>query len=159
MDGGARRAGYRVLDRVCLGVGQEVKKLAKADEAVIIDTPLKADSDLRPTLKVADLILVPVASSHLDLWAVKVLLYLAERENKPAMIVMTGARPNTRLVADVASKASEMAVEVAMTPLANRVAYAETLGRGKAAEEGPKGPAHAEVEGLVAEIDTRLQRV
>ena len=47
--------------------------------------------------------LVPVATSHLDLWAVEVVLYLAEREDKPAMIVMTRNRAGTRLAADVAA--------------------------------------------------------
>ncbi len=111
---------------------------------------------MRPALRAADLVLVPVATSHLDLWAVDVVLYLADREDKPAVIVMTRNRAGTRLAADVAEKASEMSADVAETPLANRVVYAETLGQGRAALEAPKGPAHAEVTGLVAEIEEKL---
>ncbi len=138
------------------GVTYECRKLAEAHDIVIIDTPPKADSDLRPALRAADLVLVPVATSHLDLWAVEVVLYLADREDKPAVIVMTRNRAGTRLAADVAEKASEMSADVAETPLANRVVYAETLGQGRAALEAPKGPAHAEVTGLVAEIEEKL---
>ena len=138
------------------GVTYEVRKLADTHDIVIIDTPPKADSDLRPALRAADLVLIPVATSHVDLWAVEVVLYLAERAAKPSMIVMTRARPGTRLAADVAEKASELTAILAEAPLANRVVYAETLGQGKAALEGPKGPAHAEVLKLVEEIETVL---
>jgi chromosome partitioning protein len=141
------------------GVTYEVRKLAKDYDIVIIDTPPKADSDLRPALRAADLVLVPVATSHLDLWAVEVVLFLADRERKPAMIVMTRARAGTRLAADVAEKAGEMDAQVAETAIANRVVYAETLGKGLAALEGPKGPAHDEVRALVREVDGMLQNL
>jgi chromosome partitioning protein len=141
------------------GVTYECRKLSDSHDIVIIDTPPKADSDLRPALRAADLVLVPVATSHLDLWAVEVVLYLADRERKPAMIVMTRARKGTRLAADVEEKAREMEAIIAETPMANRVVYAETLGAGKAALEAPKGPAHAEVTTLVAEIEATLAKL
>ena len=138
------------------GVTYECRKLADTYDIVIIDTPPKADSDLRPALRASDLVLIPVATSHVDLWAVEVVLYLADREDKPAMMVMTRARAGTRLAADVAAKAAEMDAAVAKTPLANRVIYAETLGSGLTAVEGPKGPARDEVARLVAEVDAML---
>lgn len=141
------------------GVTYEVRKLAEKFDIVIIDTPPKADSDLRPALRAADLVLIPVATSHLDLWAVEVVLYLADRENKPATIVMTRNRAGTRLAADVAAKAAELDARVAKAPMANRVIYAETLGQGRAALEGRKGPAHDEVTQLVAEVQTTLDQL
>lgn len=141
------------------GVTYEVRKLADAHDIVIIDTPPKADSDLRPALRASDLVLVPVATSHLDLWAVEVVLYLAGRESKPVMIVMTRNRPGTRLAAEVAEQAAALEAEVAATAMANRVVYAETLGQGRAALEAPKGPAHAEVRALVEEVQAALDRL
>lgn len=141
------------------GASYEVRKLADAHDIVVIDTPPKADSDLRPALRAADLVLIPVATSHVDLWAVEVVLYLAEREKKPAMVVMTRARPGTRLAAEIAKKAADMDVAVAETPMTNRVVYAETLGQGKAALDARKGPAHAEVETLMEEVAAFLDRL
>ena len=138
------------------GASYEVKKLAARHDIVIIDTPPKADSDLQPALRAADLVLIPVATSHLDLWAVEAVLYLARRESKPSLVVMTRARKGTRLGAEVAEKAAELEADIAETPMSNRIVYAETLGRGKAAQEAPKGPAHAEVEALVAEVQAAL---
>lgn len=138
------------------GVTYEIGKLAREHDIVIIDTPPKADSDLRPALRASDLVLIPVATSHVDLWAVEMVLYMADRERKPAIVVMTRARPGTRLGADVADKAAQMDATLADSVLGNRVVYAETLGRGMAALEAPKGPAHGEVTGLMQEIDRVL---
>ncbi len=141
------------------GVSYEVRKLSEAHDIVIIDTPPKADSDLRPALRAADLVLVPIASSQLDLWAVEAVLYLAERERKPTMMVMTRSRAGTRLAAEVLQQASELDAGIADGMMANRVVYAESLGKGKAALEFPKGPAHEEITQLVAEIDSVLGQV
>lgn len=141
------------------GVTYEVGKLADRHDIVIIDTPPKADSDLRPALRAADLVLIPVATSHVDLWAVEMVLYLADRAEKPAMMVMTRSRPGTRLAADVAAKAAEMEARVASSALANRVVYAETLGQGKSVLEAPKGPARDEVMTLVEEVQTTLENL
>lgn len=138
------------------GVSYEIRKLREAFDIVIIDTPPKADSDLRPALRVADLVLVPVASSHLDLWAVEMVLYLADREDKPTMMVMTRSRPGTRLNREVREKAEELDAGLIETALSNRVVYAETLGNGMAAVEARKGPAHEEISGLLAEISAAL---
>ncbi|MGR3614968.1 MAG: ParA family partition ATPase [Paracoccaceae bacterium] len=138
------------------GISYEIRKLRDTYDIVIIDTPPKADSDLRPALRASDLVLVPVASSHLDLWAVEMVLYLAEREDKHAMMVMTRARAGTRLTKDVRDKAAELDASLAETGMANRVVYAETLGRGLAAVETRKGPAHLEMENLMVEIVNAL---
>jgi chromosome partitioning protein len=141
------------------GITYEVRKLAGSHDVVIIDTPPKADSDLRPALRAADLVLVPVAMSHLDLWAVEAVLELADRAHKPVMMVMTRARAGTRLSADVGEAAAGMEAEITGTPMSNRVVYAETLGQGRAAQEAPKGPAHEEVRALVNEIAERLAQL
>lgn len=141
------------------GVTYEVRKMSDAHDIVIIDTPPKADSDLRPALRASDLVLIPVATSHLDLWAVETILELADREGKPAMMVMTRARPGTRLGVDVSETATKMDAEVAEASLANRVVYAETLGKGRTVLEAPKGPAREEVTGLMQEIERRLQNL
>lgn len=145
--------------RSAWGITYEVRKLADSHDVVVVDTPPKADSDLRPALRAADLVLVPVATSHVDLWAVEAVLELAERAEKPVVMVMTRARSGTRLTADVAGAAAELKADVAQTPMNNRVVYAETLGRGRAAQEAPKGPAHEEVAALVQEISERLAKL
>lgn len=135
------------------GVGYEVGKLAKACDLVIIDTPPKVDSDLKPALRAADLVVVPVATSHVDLWATEGVLDLADRVSKPALLVLNRTRAGTRLGAEVAAAAAETSADLAEAQLANRIVYAETLGQGLGAQEAArKGAATAEVEALHAEI-------
>ena len=118
-----------------------------------MDTPPKVDADLRPALREADLILVPVASSHVDLWATEGVLDLARRERKRAKVVLNRARPGTRLTAEVAEAARGLDAEVMEAVLANRTVYAETLGQGTGALESPRpGPAAAEMRALLAEV-------
>lgn len=134
------------------GASYEGEKLKKRFDVVLIDTPPKIESDLRPALRVADLVLVPVASSQVDLWATEGVLDLAEREKRPVLIVLNRTRPNTRLGAEVASGAAALGVDVARAQIANRVAYAETLGHGGAVSEGTAGPARDEIMALAEEV-------
>ena len=131
----------------------ESEKLKRRFDYVIIDTPPKIDSDLRPALRVADLVVVPVATSHVDLWATEGVLDLARREKAPVLVVLNRVRPNTRLSVEVAEKAAELGADVAATQVANRVAYAETLGLGLGVIERAKsGPARDEVAALTDEV-------
>lgn len=138
------------------GVSYECRKLADRFDLVIVDTPPKADSDLRPALRAADLVLVPVASSHVDLWATEGVLDLAAREDVPALLVMTRTRANTRLGAEVAQAASELGAEIAEGGLANRVVYAESFGKGLGALEAPRSAARDEVTALSEALSQRL---
>ncbi|WEF23593.1 ParA family partition ATPase [Paracoccus sp. S3-43] len=135
------------------GASYESEKLKKRFDFVIIDTPPKIDSDLRPALRVADLVLVPVATSHVDLWATEGVLDLARREKAQVLVVMNRVRPHTRLSAEVAQKAAELGAEVAETQVSNRVLYAETLGQGAGAmERARSGPARDEIAALTDEV-------
>lgn len=151
-------AGVEFSTASAWGVSYEVDKLRRAFDFVIVDTPPKADSDLRPALRAADLVLVPVASSHVDLWATEGVLDLARREERPALVVLTRARPGTRLGAEVAAAAQDIGAELLETPLSNRVVYAESLGQGRGASELARaGPARAEVAAMARAVAERLQ--
>ena len=138
------------------GVSYECEKLKRGADIVIIDTPPKVDADLRPALREADLILVPVASSHVDLWATEGVLDLARRERKRATVVLNRARPGTRLTTDVARAVMALDAEVMGAALANRVVYAETLGQGLGAEEAGTKAVKDEVAALTDEVMARL---
>lgn len=134
------------------GVSYECEKLKKTVDLVIVDTPPKVDADLRPALREADLVLVPVASSHVDLWATEGVLDLAARERKRAWMVLNRARAGTRLGEDVARAAAELSAGLTEARLANRVVYAETLGQGLGVAEAGRGAAAAEVAALTDEV-------
>lgn len=152
MDAQGEDEGLEFTTSSAWGASYEAEKLKKRFDVVLIDTPPKIESDLRPALRVADLVVVPVASSQVDLWATEGVLDLAARERRPVLVVLNRTRPNTRLGAEVAAGAAALGVAVAQAQIAHRVAYAETLGRGSAVAEGPRGPGRDEITALAEEV-------
>lgn len=137
------------------GVSYEVEKLRKLVDVVIVDTPPKVDSDLRPALREADVILVPIAASLVDLWATEGVLDLARREGKRPKLVLNRVRGGTRLDAEVRAAAAALEGDLLPVALSHRVVYAETLGQGLGAVEAPRtGPATAEVTALLHAVMT-----
>lgn len=146
-------AGMEFSTSSAWGVSYECEKLRRLADIILVDTPPKVDADLRPALREADLVLIPVATSHVDLWATEGVLDLARRERKRATVILNRARPGTRLAEEVAGAAQALEAELATTVLANRVTYAETLGLGLGVLEAQRrGPAAAEVTALANEV-------
>ncbi|MEO1678822.1 MAG: ParA family partition ATPase [Pseudomonadota bacterium] len=136
------------------GVGYEVGKLKRDHDLVIVDTPPKADSDLRPALREADLVLVPVSASALDLWATESVLDLVDRTRKSGLMVLNRARPGTRVHAETVSQMADLPAPTAETALGNRVIYAEAMGSGQGVTERARSsPAASEMARLADEVD------
>ena len=139
------------------GISYELRSLSKVADIVIVDTPPKADSDLRPALREADLILVPLSASHVDLWATQDVLDLAERAGKGAHIVMNRTRSGTRLGEEVANAVQEFDAKMLQATFGNRVLYAEALGQGLGVVEAKKrSVAASEVMALADEVASLL---
>jgi chromosome partitioning protein len=127
---------------------------------VIVDTAPKADSDLRPALREADLILVPLSASHVDIWATHDVLDLADRAGKAAHIVMNRTRSGTLLGAEVADAVKELHAGALKSTLGNRIIFAETLGRGLGVvEAGKNSMAASEVMSLADEVASLLSNM
>jgi chromosome partitioning protein len=153
--GGAPRLEFATAS--AWGVSYECEKLRREHDVVIVDTPPKIDADLRPALREADLVLIPVATSQMDLGATESLQDLARRERKPALVVLNRVPPRARLTGTISADIAAAGMERAQAMLGNRVAHAEALGRGQAAAElARQGPAAREVAALAAEIAARL---
>lgn len=139
------------------GVGYEVSKYQSSHDFVLIDTPPKIDADLRPALKVSDLIVVPVTASEVDLWATEGVLEMAAREGKRPLAVLNRARSGTKLTTKIRGALAGLEADAADSVIANRVAYAEALGAGQGACEYPGARvAGEEIATLADEILARL---
>lgn len=141
------------------GISFECRQLCKDYDLVLVDTPPKIDSDLRPAIRASDLILVPVSASQIDLWATDGVLELCKREDRPAMTVLNRVRSQTRVAIDIEEQLKGMGVRLAETTLANRVIYAETIGQGRTVLEVQKtGPAATEMQALAQEVFSAMPR-
>ena len=139
------------------GVSYECEKLAKENDLVVVDTPPKVDADLRPALRASDLVVVPVATSHLDLWATESVLDLARRERREVLVVLNRVPPRARMVDVMAEAVERLDASRATTLIGNRVAFADATGRGLSVlEVDHRGKAAAEVRALWEEVQARL---
>lgn len=135
------------------GVSYECDKLRRTHDVVFVDTPPKIDSDLKPAIRESDLVLVPVATSHVDLWATESVLDMAERLEKPVLLVLNRASSRARLTGEMLELMDQTGAPRAETVLGSRVAYAEVMGEGLGVcESGRARTAAAEVEALTDEI-------
>lgn len=141
------------------GIGYEAGKYRDSHDFVLIDTPPKIDSDLRPALKASDLVVVPVTASQVDLWATEGVLDMAAREGKRPLAVLNRGRSATRLTHATRAALSGLEADAAESAVSNRVAFAEAMGTGQGVREYPGArPAAAEIAALADEILARLDR-
>jgi chromosome partitioning protein len=150
------RAGMEFSTASAWGVSYECEKLRRTHDIVIVDTPPKVDADLRPALREADLVLIPVAASHVDLWATDGVLDLAARERKRPTIVLNRIKAGSRLGAEVAEAAAGLEADVSDARFGHRVIFAETLGTGLGVQEQGRSAAAAEAESLARDVLARL---
>ena len=139
------------------GISRAIRGVKDEADIILIDTPPKADSDMRWVLTEADVVLVPVAASQADVWATHEVLDMAERAGKAVHIILNRTRPGTRVGDDVAKAVGELAATPLSATLANRVIYAEALGRGLGVIEAKKSSTAAkEVKTLADEVSALL---
>ena len=139
------------------GLGYEVGRLKHGHDYVLIDTPPKADSDLRPAMRAADMVLVPVSASPMDLWATRSTLDLARREDRPALLVLNRVRKRTRVAREIGDQLADFGAGLIPAVIGNRVSFARGMGRGLTAADGPPSdPATAELDALRAALLRQL---
>ena len=138
------------------GISYECDKLRSEADFVLVDTPPKIDSDLKPAIRESDLVIVPVSASQVDVWATEGVLDMAAREKAEVMVVLNRAKAGTRVADDVDRTLRELGVERAKTTIGHRVAFPETLGVGKSVLEKGKGTWTDEIEALTNEVLDRL---
>ncbi len=131
----------------------EVERLARDHEIVLIDSPPHAETEAKIAVRSADLVIVPVQPSPMDVWATRPTLELARRESVPALLVLNRVPPRANLTEDMAGEIKRLGASVARSRIGNRVAFAAALVDGRAVNEAqPRSRAAAEIMALAREI-------
>ncbi|MEQ9039178.1 MAG: ParA family partition ATPase [Silicimonas sp.] len=138
------------------GVSYECDKLRTTADYVLVDTPPKIDSDLKPAIRESDLVIVPVSASQVDVWATEGVLDMAAREKAEVMVVLNRAKAGTRVALDVDNTLKALGVTRASSVLGHRVAFPETMGVGKGVMERGKGAWSEEFQALTDEVIKRV---
>jgi chromosome partitioning protein len=122
----------------------------------IVDTPPALSASIAATVAAADLVLVPVTPSPLDLEAVGATVGIVQSAGKAYAFVVNRGRRNSLLTADTA-EALQRHGEVANAIVEDRLDFRTGLIQGQTAQEyAPKGRAAAEMAELWAYVAGRL---
>lgn len=139
------------------GARREAKSLARDHAFVIIDTPPKTDVDAKPAIDAADLVVVPIQPTPVDLWATSQTIHLAAREDTPAILVLNRVPPRAALTQEMAEAMGVSGYDALSARLGNRTSYAASMGTGRTVlETEPSGKAAAEVNAMIEELLGRL---
>lgn len=134
-------------------VRQEVEKLAREHDIVVIDSPPHAETEAKIAVRSAGLAVVPVQPSPMDVWASRPTLALAAAEKVPALLVLNRVPPRARLTEAMLAEIAGLGVPVAKTRIGNRVIFASSLAEGRAVGESqPGGKAAHEMAALAREV-------
>ena len=140
------------------GARFEAQRLAKDNDIVVVDTPPKMGIDGRPAIETADLVIVPVAPSPVDLWATEPTLELARGEKKPILMVLNKVNARARLTGEIMAELDKLETTCAETTIGNRVAFAACMGDGRTVLEAPSSRVAArEIGDLTHEIADVLE--
>ncbi len=137
--------GYRVR--------AEIERLAREHDVVLIDSPPHAETEAKVAIRAADLVIVPVQPSPMDVWATRPTLELAAQERTPVLLVLNRVPPRANLTDEMLAELAAYGARIAKSRLGNRVAFASALAEGRAVGElQPHGRAAAEIRALAKEV-------
>ena len=136
----------------------ESKTLKKDHDIVIIDTPPKIESDARPSIESADLVLIPVAASHVDFWATGAIVDIAKKANKKILIQINRSSQRSKLISKTNEFIKSLDLSATKTIIGNRQIFAASMGEGKTAiEKQKKSNAVEEIKNLSEQILSELK--
>jgi chromosome partitioning protein len=141
-------------------VHREVKKFVEDYHYIIIDCPPAADSPVpQSALLVADLALVPIIPSPLDMWAAVGIRHVIENvgeinEDLKARLVINQCQPNTSLAKEALEVLPEFGIDLCKTFMHQRQVYRQSAVFGQTVHDfGSKAaPAIEEIEALTDEV-------
>jgi chromosome partitioning protein len=140
------------------GAQYESKTLKKDHDIVIIDTPPKIESDARPSIEAADLVLIPMSASHVDFWATGAIVEIAKKADKKILVQINRSNQRSKLISKTNDFIKSLNLTSTKTIIGNRQIYTASMGEGKTAvEKQRKGNAVEEIKQLSEEILSQIK--
>ena len=140
------------------GAQYESKTLKNDHDIIVIDTPPKIESDARPAIEAADLVLIPMAASHVDFWATGAIVEIAKKANKKILVQINRSSQRSKLINKTNEFIKSLDLSSTKTIIGNRQIYTSAMGEGKTAvEKQKKGAAVEEIKNLSEQILLELK--
>lgn len=157
---GLRAGSDRTLNDIHLSsvsgwrVATELGRLKSDFDIVLIDCPPHADTETKNAMRAADLVVIPVQPSPMDVWATAPTAEFAAEQNTPVCLVLNRVPPRSRLVDAVREMLKDKKLKLAKNHLGNRVAFAASMMEGMGVTESERtSQASKEIKTLAKEIE------
>lgn len=131
-----------------------------ASELVVIDGPPFDVSINRAAFGLADLVLIPVGPSPLDVDAARPIIEACLAQKKPFLAVLTLVNPSSGAQERIREVLEALGARVARTEIARRQAHAEAVAaRLSVIDYAPSSLAADEIRALAREVATLIRRI
>lgn len=136
-------------------VRSEIDRLKHDHDLIVIDSPPHTDAEARTAIRAADLVVIPLQPSPMDVWATSATIQICKQERVPVKMVLNRVHPQAKLTEAISG---EM-VGLTANRFGNRVIFAGALMHGLGVTEAqPSSVAAEEVRALAKEIMNYLNR-
>ena len=140
------------------GAQYESKILKQDHDIIIIDTPPKIESDARPSIEAADLVLIPVAPSHVDFWATEPIIEIAKKAKRKILIQINRANHRSKLIDKTHEYIKSINITATNVLIGHRQIFVSSMGEGKTVvEKQRKSKAVEEISKLSEQILLELK--
>lgn len=139
-------------------IHRDIDRLTHDYDAVVIDSPPRVTDIARSAILAADLIVIPVQPSPLDVWAAQETVALIAdakiyKEKILSVFALNREIVNTVIGRDVSDALRESGVPLLKSHVSQRVSFAESIARGQTVfETKTDQKAIAEIDALAAEV-------
>ena len=126
---------------------------ARDADFVIIDSPPQVETEARIAVRAAELVLIPMQPSPLDLWATEATLRMTRNERRSAIAVLNRVPPRSSATDRIAADLAHHGVAIAAVRIGNRVALVQAMAQGLGViETAAASAAAAEITALANEL-------
>ncbi len=136
-------------------VSGEISKFKTSIEYIIIDSPPHTNTEAKSSVRISDLVIIPIQPSPADLWASKATIDICQKEQIPFYTLLNRVNPNSRLAKEIRSQLAKPL----KSEIGNRISFATCLLEGLCTTESdPKSSAAEEFKKLTAEILAKMKK-
>lgn len=116
-------------------LANELDRLQREADIVLIDTPPHIDTDATRAIRAASLVLIPIQPSPPDLWAAEGTLQLAAAERRRVALLLNRAAAKSKLRTAIETEIAGRRLTLLAPALGNRTAYALAFAQGMGVAE------------------------
>ena len=112
-------------------LNEDIKKIKKKYDFIIIDSPPSITFDTVQILKSVDRVFVPVQPSPLDIMATIPFLNIAKQEKKKTTVILNRVMPRAKLTEAMIMRLRYAGAKIARSRISGKVLFAETFSVGR----------------------------